>query len=39
MKTTTKLYWVAVLYFADGFPFGIVKDTLNATYQEPLPTA
>ena len=28
MKTTTKLYWVAVLYFAEGFPFGIVNDAL-----------
>jgi MFS transporter, PAT family, beta-lactamase induction signal transducer AmpG len=28
MKTRTKLYWVTVLYFAEGFPFGIVYDTL-----------
>jgi len=28
MTTTTKLTWVAVLYFAEGFPFGIVNDAL-----------
>jgi len=33
VKTTAKLYWLAVLYFAEGFPFGIVKDTLNAAYR------
>lgn len=22
------MYWVAILYFAEGFPFGIIKDTL-----------
>ncbi len=26
MSTTTKLTWVAILYFAEGFPFGIVND-------------
>src|SRR3990172_10971571 len=25
MTTTTKLTWVAILYFAEGFPFGIVN--------------
>ena len=28
MKTTTKLTWVAVLYFVEGFPFGILNDAL-----------
>jgi PAT family beta-lactamase induction signal transducer AmpG len=28
MKTSTKLTWVAILYFAEGFPFGIVNDAL-----------
>lgn len=28
MKTRTKLTWVAILYFAEGFPFGIVNDAL-----------
>lgn len=26
MNTRTKLLWVAVLYFAEGFPFGLVVD-------------
>ncbi len=33
MKTTTKLYWVAVLYFAEGFPFGIVNDALPVFFR------
>jgi len=28
MTTTTKLFWVAVLYFAEGFPFGVINDAL-----------
>ena len=28
MTTRTKLYWVAILYFAEGFPFGLIKDAL-----------
>lgn len=28
MPLNRKLFWVAVLYFAEGFPFGIVKDTV-----------
>ncbi|MGD0265959.1 MAG: MFS transporter [Candidatus Methylomirabilota bacterium] len=28
MRTRTKLTWVAILYFAEGFPFGIVNDAL-----------
>ena len=28
MQTRTKLFWVAILYFAEGFPFGILSDTL-----------
>lgn len=27
MKTKIKLIWVAILYFAEGFPFGLVFDT------------
>jgi PAT family beta-lactamase induction signal transducer AmpG len=28
MSTRTKLYWVAILYFAEGFPFGVINDAL-----------
>jgi len=28
MRTRTKLTWVAILYFAEGFPFGILNDAL-----------
>jgi PAT family beta-lactamase induction signal transducer AmpG len=27
------LYWVAVLYFAEGFPFGLVKDALPVFFR------
>jgi PAT family beta-lactamase induction signal transducer AmpG len=27
------LYWVAVLYFAEGFPFGLIKDTLPVFFR------
>lgn len=27
MNTRTKLIWVAILYFAEGFPFGLIIDT------------
>lgn len=30
MTTRTKLAWVALLYFAEGFPYGLVFDTFNA---------
>lgn len=33
MTTRTKLYWVAVLYFAEGFPFGLIKDTLPVFFR------
>ncbi len=33
MTTRTKLYWVAVLYFAEGFPFGIVYDALPVFFR------
>ncbi len=33
MKTRTKLYWVTILYFAEGFPFGIVYDTLPVFFR------
>ncbi len=28
MSTSRKLFWVAVLYFAEGFPFGLVVDAI-----------
>ena len=28
MSTRQKLFWVAVLYFAEGFPFGLVMDAI-----------
>jgi MFS transporter, PAT family, beta-lactamase induction signal transducer AmpG len=33
VTTRTKLYWVAVLYFAEGFPFGLIKDTLPVFFR------
>ena len=33
MTTRAKLYWVAVLYFAEGFPFGLIKDTLPVFFR------
>ena len=33
MKTRTKLYWVTALYFAEGFPFGIVYDALPVFFR------
>jgi PAT family beta-lactamase induction signal transducer AmpG len=33
MNLTTKLTWVAILYFAEGFPFGIVNDTLPVFFR------
>ena len=33
MTTRTKLYWVAVLYFAEGFPFGLIKDALPVFFR------
>ena len=33
MTTRTKLYWVAVLYFAEGFPFGILNDALPVFFR------
>ena len=33
MTTRTKLYWVAVLYFAEGFPFGVIKDALPVFFR------
>ena len=33
MTTRTKLYWVAILYFAEGFPFGIIKDALPVFFR------
>ncbi|MFC1889259.1 MFS transporter [Thermodesulfobacteriota bacterium] len=28
MSTRTKLLWVSILYFAEGFPFGLVQDAI-----------
>jgi len=33
VTTRTKFYWVAILYFAEGFPFGIIKDTLPVFFR------
>jgi PAT family beta-lactamase induction signal transducer AmpG len=33
MSTRRKLYWVAILYFAEGFPFGIVNDALPVFFR------
>jgi PAT family beta-lactamase induction signal transducer AmpG len=33
VKTSTKLFWVAILYFAEGFPFGIVNDALPVFFR------
>jgi PAT family beta-lactamase induction signal transducer AmpG len=33
MNLTTKLTWVAILYFAEGFPFGIVNDALPVFFR------
>ncbi|HWT82548.1 MAG TPA: MFS transporter [Candidatus Methylomirabilis sp.] len=33
MKTRTKLCWVTALYFAEGFPFGIVYDALPVFFR------
>lgn len=32
MTTRTKLAWVAVLYFAEGFPYGLVFDTYTTYF-------
>ena len=33
MSTRTKLFWVAVLYFAEGFPFGLVFDAFPVYFR------
>ena len=33
VTTRTKFYWVAILYFAEGFPFGIIKDALPVFFR------
>jgi PAT family beta-lactamase induction signal transducer AmpG len=33
MSTRTKLFWVAVLYFAEGFPFGVINDALPVYFR------
>ena len=33
MRTNTKLFCVAVLYFAEGFPFGLIKDALPVFFR------
>ena len=34
MTLRRKLYWISVLYFAEGFPFGIVYDFLPVYFRE-----
>jgi len=33
VRTNTKFFWVAVLYFAEGFPFGVIKDALPVFFR------
>jgi PAT family beta-lactamase induction signal transducer AmpG len=33
MSTRTKFFWVAVLYFGEGFPFGVIKDALPVYFR------
>jgi PAT family beta-lactamase induction signal transducer AmpG len=33
MSTRTKLFWIAVLYFGEGFPFGIINDALPVYFR------
>lgn len=33
MTTRTKLFWVAILYFAEGFPFGLVYDAFPVYFR------
>jgi MFS transporter, PAT family, beta-lactamase induction signal transducer AmpG len=33
VTTRTKLFWVAVLYFAEGFPYGVIKDALPVFFR------
>ena len=33
MITRTKLFWIAVLYFGEGFPFGIINDALPVYFR------
>ena len=33
MSTRTKLFWVSVLYFAEGFPFGLVFDAFPVYFR------
>jgi len=33
VPTRTKLFWVAVLYFAEGFPYGVIKDALPVFFR------
>jgi len=33
MRLRRKLYWVAVLYFAEGFPFGVVYDLIPVYFR------
>ena len=32
MTTRTKLAWVALIYFAEGLPYGLIFDTFNAYF-------
>lgn len=33
MSTRTKLFWVSILYFAEGFPFGLVFDAFPVYFR------
>src|SRR2546430_3463523 len=33
MTTRAKLFWVGVLYFAEGFPFGLLIDTFPVYFR------
>ena len=33
MSTQRKLFWIAILYFAEGFPFGLVVDNLPVYFR------
>jgi len=33
VSTQRKLFWIAILYFAEGFPFGLVVDNLPVYFR------
>ncbi len=34
MKLRTKLTWISILYFAEGYPFGIIRDVIPVYFRE-----